>query len=182
LANARYFVVPDVPGVADVDPVDPLEVPVDDGGLADELPDMLDEPVDPLFEPLVLLPLECPAIGVAPERFAFSRAMHASRSLAGTFWQIIVGSSARFAGTRSPVVPDVVPAGVAPVLPLVPPAVPAVCALAAAAVPSAIASAKVFSCIMVMPSLLVWMNQRHAKRDPGASMPRQHAPPVTIPL
>ena len=105
-----------------------------------------------------------------PERFAFSLAMQASRSLVGTFWQIFVGSSARFAGTRSPVVePEVAPPGVAPVLPLLG-VVPPVCAVAAVAVPKAIASARVFSCIMVMLSLLVWMNQKH-EADPGASMP-----------
>ena len=68
----------------------PVPVPV--------LPDGLAPCVEPdaAFEPAL------------PERRAFSRAMHASLSLAGTLAQVAVGSSGRFAGTRSPDVVAVV--------------------------------------------------------------------------
>jgi hypothetical protein len=142
-------------------------------------------PLDWLFMPPEVLddvePLDMPdddpvvPLGEAPERRAFSRAMHASFCAEGTFAQSATGSSARFAGTRlvvelplvpelpgmllpDPMAPDDVPPDVAPpdvaapdvVAPDVPVAldepVPEVCAVATIAVPSAIAKASCLRC------------------------------------
>src|SRR5262245_65007843 len=119
------------------------------------------------------MPLDGLDIGLLPERFAFSRAMHASRSPAGTYWQTAVGSSARLAGTRLvSVEPDVVPPDVAPVLPGLR-YVPPVCAAAVAATPSATASAKAFSCIIDMLDLIEGMQIARARRGPCASVSYQ---------
>jgi hypothetical protein len=108
----------------------PVPVPVLLGGLV--------EP-DAALEPAV------------PERRAFSRAMHASLSLAGTVAQAAVGSSGRFAGTRSP---DVVPVVAAePAVGAVPALLPVgalVCAIVPKDMPSAIAAAIVIECFFIM--------------------------------
>jgi hypothetical protein len=96
--------VPDVPDMPDVAPVDPPVEPVVAGGALvsfDDVPLNPDVPGDPLVLPV---PFDIPVVEPVPDRRAFSRAMHASRSADGTFWQSIVGSSARLAGTRLVVV------------------------------------------------------------------------------
>jgi len=114
------------------------------------------EPLVPPFDMPELGPLDMPlALPGEPDLRAFSRAMQASRCDAGTFAQSAVASLARFAGTRSvdvPVAPAVDPVegvAVVPVLPAVLP-VPEVCAPATIAVPSAIANASCFRCILAI--------------------------------
>ena len=150
--------MPEEPDLPDDDPVEPLDrpvEPVDAGGALvsfDDVSSTRDDPVAPLVVPV---PVDNPVVELLPERRAFSRAMHASRSAIGAFWQIIVGSPARLAGTRLPVVGLlVVDPGVMPdmpdVAPLLPPEVLPVCAVTAVAVPSAMANANALSCILVM--------------------------------
>ena len=108
-------------------------------------PLLLDVPL-PCVEPDVALE------GAVPERRAFSRAMHASLSVAGTLAQAAVGSSGRFAGTRSPdFVPAVAVEPVAGTLPGLLPVGAAVCAIAPKDIPSAIATAIVLERLFVMP-------------------------------
>ena len=112
----------------------PVPVPV--------LPDGLAPCVEPdaAFEPAL------------PERRAFSRAMHASLSLAGTLAQVAVGSSGRFAGTRSPdVVAVVAVEPAAGALPALVPVGALLCAIAPKDIPSAIATAIVLECLFAMP-------------------------------
>jgi hypothetical protein len=111
----------------------------------DEPVDPPDEPGDPLVAFVVRPFLDEPGAVSLPECRAFSRVMHASRWLPGTSLQIVIASSARFAGMRLPVVePDVVPSDDAPFVPLLPDVLP-VCAVAATAVPIATAIASAFS-------------------------------------
>jgi hypothetical protein len=116
-----------------------------------------------------LLPDVAPCVGrvvepalAVPDRLAFCRAMHGSISAARTFAHALIGSSGRFAGTRSPVaelVADVDSTDV-PLLGLFPMGAP-VCPIAVKDSPRAIAKPTAVECIVFIPGLLLhqrtWM-------------------------